>query len=835
MKNKIALKGAETLDKQFHGMTIGRKLGVSFLLVASLTVILGVVSFFGYQKVGRSFNVMADRALNISVQAKDLSLLLGSIVAEVDMLSASKTMAELEGANTVLTKEIMQFTEELESLKKTDVSKIAQEYLKEVEDVFGDFATKKKEVYEQMSTLITLSNNIPTLYAQRKKIVENIENNIAVIIDNNDFIAMLAEGEIYTVVTEVDTAVRNFTDMLFPSEKSALFINAYLKSIQAEILSFLNETDPAKIVPILDRTESHFTAVAEECRQLQAAVAEKGLKAKIVNMVAMVRDARTLAIGERDSIAAEHKRNIQRGRFNDKGIQIVYRQLIEQLDTILQVISEVLDNNEFEILMVGGDINVKLENISDATKKFIAEVFPTVKVTLGLKNKIAILSAFVGQMIRTPNVDQLNFIKGQFVEMMIDVKEDVETLERTIDTGSAPIVQKVKDDIVTLEEVVVGSGGAASISAEYIIARQRSSAVVTEAKVLSKQMVSVIDKVLEDIKQESDAIVLQAQAVIVGSRIIIIICVIGAFIISSFLSFTCIRIIVGPINKTVAMLKDIAQGEGDLTRRLEVTSKDEIGDLAKWFNTFIKKLESIIGQVKAASNQLAGGAHEISESTQKISDGAQQQSASFEELSSSVQQNAANASTANEIAQATSKNAEGVGAGMDNTIEAMKAIEKSSGRIGEAVAIITDIADQTNLLALNAAIEAARAGEHGKGFAVVADEVRKLAERSATSAKEISGIIKSSTKEVSRGAELSRDAGVHLKGIVGDMSSVAEKLLLISDAIQQEASGMEENTSITESNATAAEEMASSAEQMAAQAEQLKKLVGQFKINEDAT
>ncbi len=344
--------------------------------------------------------------------------------------------------------------------------------------------------------------------------------------------------------------------------------------------------------------------------------------------------------------------------------------------------------------------------------------------------------------------------------------------------------------------------------------------VIDEVVLISEnEIADIVQKVSQIKKQSLEAIVL----------------VLVIFAISLVAGIFLITFVVGGIVKRLALmqaaLEDIAQGQGDLTKRLNINSKDELAQLGICFNRFVEKIEEIITSVKDSAAQLNAATEEISASSQQISDGAQQQSASFEELSSSVQANASNATNANEISQTTSKEAEKAGQGMDHTIEAMSGIEKSSKQITDAVAIITDIAEQTNLLALNAAIEAARAGEHGKGFAVVADEVRKLAERSATSAKEIAELIQQSSKQVEEGVNLSKNAGQSLKAIVDNVGKVADQIQSISTATQEQAATMEENTSITESNASASEQLAASAEQMAAQAEALQNMVNRFKTN----
>ena len=312
----------------------------------------------------------------------------------------------------------------------------------------------------------------------------------------------------------------------------------------------------------------------------------------------------------------------------------------------------------------------------------------------------------------------------------------------------------------------------------------------------------VEDKMAEDVARRAARVATQAGRELIFLIGLLIVALWGTFVITYYFSR---KTIVKPIQTVTNQLRDVAQGEGDLTKRVNIPMTDEIGELAQWFNVFIQKIESVVAQAKTAAQQLAEAAKQVSASAQEISGGAQQQSASFEELSSSVQSNATNARSANELAQSVSRNAEETGAGMDNTVEAIGEIEKGSKQINEAVQIITDIADQTNLLALNAAIEAARAREHGRGFAVVADEVRKLAERSADSAKDIKARVGESSSHVQRGVSLSQEAGNRLKQMVYDITKVARQLESISGATHEQAATMEQNTLITEANAAASE------------------------------
>ncbi len=326
------------------------------------------------------------------------------------------------------------------------------------------------------------------------------------------------------------------------------------------------------------------------------------------------------------------------------------------------------------------------------------------------------------------------------------------------------------------------------------------------------------------------------------------------------------------IHKVSEYIKDVAEGEGDLTKRIHVEHNDELGDLSNHFNTFMEKLHDIISQVAASTDHSASASEEISSSATQVAQSAETQkdqtsqvATAMQEMSSTVMQVSDNSHRASDNAKEAGDLARKGGSVVSDTVEVIKGVAdatrdtatkieelgRSSDQIGQIIGVIDDIADQTNLLALNAAIEAARAGEQGRGFAVVADEVRKLAERTTHATKEIAQMIKtiqeetkkaveamkSGTDKVDAGVDSARKAGEALESIIKSADGVQDMVTHIATAATQQASAteqvngnMEQIAKMVQQASIGAQESARACQDLSDLALDLQQLVNRFKL-----
>lgn len=366
-----------------------------------------------------------------------------------------------------------------------------------------------------------------------------------------------------------------------------------------------------------------------------------------------------------------------------------------------------------------------------------------------------------------------------------------------------------------------------------------SERVAVKEEKLANEVEHLLDQI-ENFVEESGNTVLEHEKAAVSMLGFIFAVSLFVGLISTWL---VVRSIIISLREGGITLRHIASG--DLTKRYEVKSHDELGKMLQDMNDMADSLTDMVSEVIASSNSISVAAEEVSQGNLNLSQRTEEQASSLEETASSmeemtstVRQSADNAAQASKLAKDARVQAEKGGEVVGKAVTAMNGITDSSKRIAEIISVIDEIAFQTNLLALNAAVEAARAGEQGRGFAVVASEVRNLAGRSAESAKEIKNLIMESVTRVEDGSKLVSESGQTLEEIVMSVKKVTDIVTEMAAASQEQSAGIEQvNKAVmqmdemTQQNAALVEEGAAASRSLEEQAMNLVTVMSRFKTN----